>query len=369
VSEAKYGTGIDFWRDTAASYGREEALGICGRYLGMQLKFEQPDEEHSFCKELFAAIYEAEAGQADFAKIVYPYSFEKANERGDISHYHLSKRSNNDCAHAIDKAISESCYKMYHYNLDIAAMKVVHDYGFSRVNAVLKNHLRQHEYDGRYSQANKEWAQRLGIMETAFKATIMNAHPTLIDGFTNHVRRLYKEVEAERFALAGQPESGTDVHGYEIMRSINFDDNRGFAIGHNAAAVNPYACWQFTIENGKRDFYWGHYFNGAKETEDNYIARIFVLMHDDKVKEIPNPLTAAEMSTEQNYNMIDGRINNEKKRDGFEDAAAKDEIGNATFQTASQDKSSVLEQIRETKKNPPSPRKQKSVRGNDGLEL
>ncbi len=28
-----YKTGADFWRDTAAKYGLEEADGICGRYL------------------------------------------------------------------------------------------------------------------------------------------------------------------------------------------------------------------------------------------------------------------------------------------------------------------------------------------------
>jgi hypothetical protein len=364
-----YATGADFWRDTEEQHGKSDALVICGRYLGMQLKFEQPDEEHGFCKDLFAAMYEAVVYRPDFKKLVYPYSFEETKDRFDVHYYLSSDGLNNECARSIDKVISESCYEMYHYNLDIAAMKVIHEYGFQRVNAVLKNHLRQHEYDGRYSRANKEWAQRLGIMETAFKDTIMNAHPTLIDDFTNHVRGLHEDVEAERFALPGQPEIGTDVNGYEIMRSINFDDSRGFAIGHNAAAVNPYACWQFTIENGKRDFYWGHYFNGAKEVEDDYIARIFVLMHDDKVKEIPNPLIAAEMSTEQNYNMIDGRINNEKKRDGLDETSSKEEIRETTSQAAPQDKSSVLDQIRETKKNPPAPRKQKSVRGNDGLEL
>jgi orotidine-5'-phosphate decarboxylase len=33
-------------------------------------------------------------------------------------------------------------------------------------------------------------------------------------------------------------------------------------------------------------------------------------MQDEKVKEADNPLAAAETSIEQNYNMIDGQINN-----------------------------------------------------------
>ncbi len=36
-TEPIYKTGAEFWRDTAAKYGLEEADGICGRYLATQL--------------------------------------------------------------------------------------------------------------------------------------------------------------------------------------------------------------------------------------------------------------------------------------------------------------------------------------------
>lgn len=50
-NERNYDTGADFWKDTAVSYGLEEAEGICGRYLSMQIKTESKEEQR-FCKEL-----------------------------------------------------------------------------------------------------------------------------------------------------------------------------------------------------------------------------------------------------------------------------------------------------------------------------
>ena len=66
----------------------------------------------------------------------------------------------------------------------------------------------------------------------------------------------------------------------------------------------------------------------------------------DGAVEIPNPLAAAEMSVEQNYDMIDGRINNEPPKD-----ISKDGDG---------EKPSVLQTIREAQKAPKPPRKEKA---------
>lgn len=81
----------------------------------------------------------------------------------------------------------------------------------------------------------------------------------LIDGFARHVRGLYDELRMERFALPGREEQGHSVQGYTLLRSIRFDNHRGFALAHNPAAPAPFVTWQFTEENGRRDFYWGRY--------------------------------------------------------------------------------------------------------------
>lgn len=285
-------TGADFWRDTALNHGADEAVAICGDYLDMNLKREHTDDERQFCRGLFSAMYEAAAGRADTAKILYPYSFEESDKRLEASHYHESRRLNGECARAIDAAIHDSCYKLYHYNLENAAWKVILDYGFNRVNVVLAHHIQEHEWDGRYSRANIEWAKNIAFHSKAFGGTYIDAHATLVDDYTNYVRKLYVSLGAERFSLPGREEHGESVHGYEIIRAITFNTDRGFAIGHNPDAADTFVCWQFTVSDGSRDYYWGTY-GEERTTADNYTARVFVHMRNNNAVEIQSPVTAA----------------------------------------------------------------------------
>jgi hypothetical protein len=297
--EIRYETGADFWRDTAITYGIDEALGICGRYLEMRMKMDIPDDEVTFCRELFGAMYEVSASRTDPTKLVYPYDFKKADERMESADYRESRDFNNQCAEAIDAAIHDSCYEPNFYNLRLAAMRVVSDYGFERVNMVLASYIQRNRYDGRYSNVNKKWAGDFDIPESAFKNSILNAHATLIEDFTKYVRQYYEELGAERFALPGREESGAAVQGYEITRAITFDNERGFAIGHNPDAVSPYVCWQITVENGARDFYWGTYSDDEKGAADNFIARVIKHM-DGGVKELPDYIATTNTIKESN---------------------------------------------------------------------
>ncbi len=337
----------------------EEASVICGNYLATQLHVHVSREEDAFCRELFIAMAEATMGRADPGKIVYPYAFQQANEREEIDAYHESRSSNEACAQAIDEAIRKSCYKVNYYNLELAAMNVLHGFGFQRVNLVLAHNIHKHNYDGRYSNANKAWAASLEIPK-AFDSVYMNAHPILIDGFATHTRELYAALDAERFILPGRSETGHAVQDYKILRSIQFDDHRGFALGHNPDAVEPYVCWQFTAENGRRDFYWGRYCDTEQAARDSYSVRVAAYMRDSEAKEAFNPLAATEMSTEQNYNMIDGVRNNMAyPKADLTDGQTHEELRELAPQTLPDEKPSVLERLREAKKAPPALRKQK----------
>jgi len=348
--EIKYDTGADFWRDTIVCHGLKEAVGICGRYLSAQL-ITQSIEERQFCRELFMAMTEDTIGRTDPAKLMYPYPLEKANERMERSYYRDSVGRNVECARAIDNAINASCYKTNYYNLEIAAMAVIHEYGFNRVNAVLARNLQRYESDGRYSHGNKDWAQDFTLTERAFDDAYLKAHSILLEDFTKYTRKLYDAVGAERFLLPGHAESGTVVQGYEIVRSIAFDDQRGFAIGLNPNAVSQFVTWQFTTENGRRDFYWGHYADELANAANNYVARVMVYMSDG-TREVPNHLTAAEVSAEQNYNMIDGSINNEKSRLDLTDGQTHEELRELAPETLADEKPSVLERIQDARQNP-----------------
>jgi hypothetical protein len=345
-----YRTGADFWRDTVARYDMAEARIIGESYLDTQLAHEQLREEHGFCRELFMAMYEASAQRIDPSRLVYPYALDKANERMETTFYHENRRLNEQCTHAIDEAIEACRFEPEHYNLDIAAMKVISTFGFERVNMVLAHHLCRHEHDGRYSSKNIRWANEIDISDQPLGHAYLDTHPVLIGYFTDHVRELYDEAQAERFALPGRPERGTDVKGYEVVRSVSFQDKRGYAIGHSKTAVEPYVCWRFTEHDEGRDFYWGRYFRDGKGVRDSYVARIISHLDYGIAKEVENPLAATEMTTEQNLDMIDGILNN---------------MAVQTAEGSSREKPSVLEQIREAKAKAPEPHKHRGERDKD----
>lgn len=366
--EIQYDTGADFWCHIRTKKDMDDTMEAGAHYLFAQLKTDI-QEERQFCRELFVAMMEDTMPRADPGKLVYPYSFEVANEYMETSLYHEGCERNTECAQAIDRAINASCYKTYHYNLELAAMSVVQEYGFPRVNSVLAHNLQRHEQDGRYSRDNKDWAGCFTLADKAFDSAYLKAHPILVEDFTKYTRKLYEDTGAERFEIPGAPEAGHVVQDYEITRSIWLDNNRGFAIGHNPDAVEPFVSWQFTPENDKRDFYWGHYFKTEKDAADDYIARVIGQMKDGQAREIDNPLADTELSAEQNYNMVDGMLNNEKDRLDLTDGQTHEEIQELATETLPQEKPSVIKQIREAKDAPPTPHKPKDGHRHEDPEL
>lgn len=77
-----------------------------------------------------------------------------------------------------------------------------------------------------------------------------------------------------------------NVKGYEIKRAIAFENDRGFALGENPQAVQPFATWQFTEDaNGRRDYYWGHYTTNKAAATRDYENRVAEYQHDYGVSE------------------------------------------------------------------------------------
>jgi hypothetical protein len=197
LSKPLAGSGADFWRTNAVNHGIDAAITICNSYLDMNLKREHQDDERQFCRELFKAMYEATVERSDPARSVYPYNFREAKERGEINDYHESRRRNNECANGIYGIISDSCYSPNYYNLEIAAAIAILRYGFDRVVRVLAFNIQKHEYDGRYSSANKRWAGAFTMPEQAFSGSYLNSHPCLVDSFADYVREIYNEYKNE----------------------------------------------------------------------------------------------------------------------------------------------------------------------------
>ena len=59
------------------------------------------------------------------------------------------------------------------------------------------------------------------------------------------------------------------------MKSVTFDNGRGFALGFDEAAPSPFVTWQFTeTENGQKDYYWGHYHSRGQTAEKDFAKRV-----------------------------------------------------------------------------------------------
>ena len=121
---------------------------------------------------------------------VYRETLATAHQNGELKQYWESKRYNKDCAKAIDQAISNSNYELYYYDLKTAAQRAVSQYGLDRVSWVLAHIVQQHEYDGRYSQVHKQWAGGFSLPNKDMEFYVLNAHPTVVDGFIHRVVEL-----------------------------------------------------------------------------------------------------------------------------------------------------------------------------------
>lgn len=119
---------------------------------------------------------------------IYPYPLEYAKETGGLEAYWGSAKVNRECAAAIDKAITASNYELYHYDLSEALNAVTKEFGLDRVAWVVADVIQANESDGRYSRANKEWAQDCAVPRERTRNFTLQSHPIVLDGFADKVR-------------------------------------------------------------------------------------------------------------------------------------------------------------------------------------
>ena len=104
------------------------------------------------------------------------------------------KKKDEQCVQAIDKAVSDSNYEMYRYDLKTAATSVIDGFGAERVGKVLAEYINRHDYDGRISAKNKEWAKNFEVSDNKYPP-VFRTHPTVLDGFINHAQAKIQELE------------------------------------------------------------------------------------------------------------------------------------------------------------------------------
>lgn len=90
------------------------------------------------------------------------------------------------------------------------------------------------------------------------------------------------------FLICGLSEGPTgENQGYVIRQSVLFDNGRGFVLGEHPRA--GFVTWQFTEEQGHRDYYWGHYYSDRAAAEQDYTNRAADYQRQYRVDGIEQP--------------------------------------------------------------------------------
>ena len=119
----------------------------------------------------------------------YPYSAAEARKRNELSLWRESYKANIACRNAIEDAIRQNFDGM---NLQTDCLKAVLDeYGYKRTAWVLANTLHELKWDGRFSYANKHWAEKIYIPTDLNHNSdfVVRSHPAVLDGFVSFYRK------------------------------------------------------------------------------------------------------------------------------------------------------------------------------------
>jgi uncharacterized protein YbaA (DUF1428 family) len=117
----------------------------------------------------------------------------------EIKAFHASRELNAECGRAIDQAIIDNNYELYRYDLKAAARAVIEEFGADRVAWVIASNVNDANYDGRFSNTNKAWANEV---ETPKPDIYLQTHKAVLDGFVDSFRKIEKEKPSLMAAIA-----------------------------------------------------------------------------------------------------------------------------------------------------------------------
>lgn len=139
----------------------------------------------------------------------------------------------------IDKAISDSNYELYRYNLKQAAATVIEEHGAEKVSRTLAEYIARHNYNGRISEKNKEWAKSFDIPENRYPP-VFHTHPTVLDGFITEAQAQIKALE-KSVSQPELPDICKDKFLLPVERVELRDDHRGIPeTKYYDSSVNEY---------------------------------------------------------------------------------------------------------------------------------
>lgn len=117
----------------------------------------------------------------------YRHSLNNARHCNEVELWRNSHEANIDCKNAIENAIAEY-YEDNHFDSECAD-EVIKEFGFDRVNFILRYNLKKSQDDARFSEENREWGKRLCAPDSNMRTDyLINDHPVLVNAFIDRVR-------------------------------------------------------------------------------------------------------------------------------------------------------------------------------------
>ena len=152
---------------------------------------------------------------------LYTHSLDDARHCNEVEQWRESHKANVECAKAIEKAIQRD-FKDNHLD-EKCAKSVIDEYGFNRVNFILKvNVIQILKEDPRISDKNREWAKDFYTPKSNNRSEYrINAHNLLINGFIDEARGEWDKLGLFDSHHCVESENGLDYEGKVLVISPN----------------------------------------------------------------------------------------------------------------------------------------------------
>lgn len=135
--------------------------------------------------------------EAEISSPLYKQTFDYAKEAGETAEYRTSRRINSLCQREIDDAVQAGWDGMH--VAPEAVKQVLDRFGPERVSFILANTVQQKDWDGRFSSANRSWAETVPLYVPPESRAYCTAssHSAKLDDFITVARKEMLQMEKE----------------------------------------------------------------------------------------------------------------------------------------------------------------------------
>lgn len=179
------------------------------------------DYIHDYLKHYHADVFNI--------KPIYLNTLDYAVQHDERDAYFDSRFISVDCRTDLTKGIKNN-YDGMHLKSGFED-EIIQKYGLERVEYVLATTVMEQIEDGRYSPDNKKWAQSVAISQEEDERKIINitdAHPAVINGLIDRIRR--KEKEEKKEQMEQDKYLNVTPQGYKVLSIVKDKDDRNIAI-------------------------------------------------------------------------------------------------------------------------------------------